>query len=140
VLVIKDMTSILSMHRDTRAGVLAALREIYDGRWERNVGANGGRTLTWTGRVAIVGAVTTAWDRAHEVIASMGDRFVVLRMSTAKGRQSAGRKAIENTGSEEVMRTELAAVVGAALRRVDPDQAIDLSQDERDRLLRIPEL
>ena len=33
LLVIKDVTSILSMNRDIRAKVLAALREIYDGRW-----------------------------------------------------------------------------------------------------------
>ena len=31
VLVIKDVTSILSMNRDARGAVLAALREIYDG-------------------------------------------------------------------------------------------------------------
>jgi hypothetical protein len=43
-LVIKDVTSILSMNRDTRALVLAALREIYDGRWSRNVGTDGGQT------------------------------------------------------------------------------------------------
>jgi hypothetical protein len=47
LLVIKDFTSILSMNRDTRALILAALREIYDGRWSRDVGAEGGRTLTW---------------------------------------------------------------------------------------------
>jgi hypothetical protein len=45
VLVIKDFTSILSMNRDLRSSVLAALREVYDGRWERNVGTDGGRTL-----------------------------------------------------------------------------------------------
>ena len=50
VLVIKDVTSILSADRNTRGGVLAAIREIYDGRWERNVGTDGGQTLTWTGR------------------------------------------------------------------------------------------
>jgi len=36
ILVIKDVTSILSADRNTRAGVLAALREVYDGRWQRN--------------------------------------------------------------------------------------------------------
>ena len=43
LLVIKDVTSILSMNSDTRAKVLAALREVYDGRWDREVGADGGR-------------------------------------------------------------------------------------------------
>jgi hypothetical protein len=63
VLVIKDVTSILSMHRNARAAVLAALREVYDGRWERNIGQDGGRTLTWIGRIALIGACTTAWIR-----------------------------------------------------------------------------
>jgi hypothetical protein len=57
--------------------MLAALREVYDGRWERNVGTDGGQTLTWTGRIAVVGAVTTAWDVAHRVVSVMGDRFVL---------------------------------------------------------------
>jgi hypothetical protein len=64
LLVIKDFTSILSMNRDSRAGVLAALREVYDGFWERNVGTDGGTTLTWTGRIVFIGAVTSAYDRA----------------------------------------------------------------------------
>jgi hypothetical protein len=37
VLVIKDVTSIISANRDLRATVLAALREVYDGRWSRNM-------------------------------------------------------------------------------------------------------
>ena len=46
LLVIKDVTSILSSDRNSRAEVLAALREVYDGRWSRNVGTDGGKTLT----------------------------------------------------------------------------------------------
>ena len=93
VLVIKDVTSILSADRNTRGVVLAALREIYDGRWERNVGSDGGQTLTWTGRIAIVGAVTTAWDASHAVMAVMGDRFVLIRSDSTTGRIAAGNKA-----------------------------------------------
>ena len=75
VLVIKDVTSILSMDRNTRGQVLAALREIYDGRWSREVGAEGGRIIDWAGRIAVVGAVTTAWDTAHAVICLDGRPF-----------------------------------------------------------------
>jgi hypothetical protein len=92
LLVIKDVTSILSADRNTRAGVLAALREIYDGRWERNVGTDGGMSLTWTGRITVVGAVTTAWDAAHAVISVMGDRFVSIRSNSTVGRSKAGRQ------------------------------------------------
>jgi hypothetical protein len=135
LLVIKDVTSILAMNRDARGMVLAALREVHDGRWQRNVGTDGGRTLTWEGRIAIIGAVTTAWDRAHDVIASMGDRFVVLRMDSHKGRIPGGERAIRNTGREDQMRRELGAAAAGALAQVQPDQAIHLTDDERTRIL-----
>ena len=54
ILVVKDVTTLLSADRNMRGMVLAALREIHDGRWERNVGTDGGQTMTWTGRIVIV--------------------------------------------------------------------------------------
>lgn len=123
-LVIKDATSILSLNANIRAGVLAALREVHDGRWQRNVGTDGGRSLTWTGRIAVIGACTTAWDRAHDVIASMGDRFVIVRMDSLQGRQTAGRQAMANVGREVGMRQELATVVKDLLATVDPRAAV----------------
>jgi hypothetical protein len=63
LLTIKDFTSIISSDRNIRGAVLAALREIYDGRWERNVGFAGGRTLTWSGRITVVAACTTPGTR-----------------------------------------------------------------------------
>ena len=134
LLVIKDVTSILSMNRDTRATVLAAIRDIDDGRWERNVGTDGGRSLTWTGRIAVVGAVTTAWDRAHDVIAAMGDRFVILRMDSTQGRVGAGRRAVRNTGHEEQMRAELCEVVAGVLAGVDETYGVELTDEEQERL------
>lgn len=138
VMVIKDVTSILSMPRETRSAVLGALREVYDGRWSRNVGTDGGRTLDWSGRLALVGAVTTAWDTHHGVVAAMGDRFVLLRMDSSVGRQIAGRRAIGNTGHEEQMRRELAESVRVTL---DAMQPVDpLSEDETARLLAAADL
>jgi Bifunctional DNA primase/polymerase, N-terminal len=121
ILVIKDVTSILSNDRNVRTSVLAAIREIYDGRWERNVGSDGGQTLTWTGRIAVVGAVTTAWDTAHAVVAAMGDRFVLVRIDSNVGRKTSGRQAIRNTGEETKMREELAAVVGGLVHHARVD-------------------
>jgi hypothetical protein len=135
LLVIKDVTSILSMDRNVRSAVLAALREIHDGCWVRNVGTDGGRTLEWNGRLAIVGAVTTAWDRAHDVIASMGDRFVLLRMDSSTGRIAAGLRAVGNTGDEPDMRAELAAAVAGVLATVDKGAAIKLTDAEVARIL-----
>jgi len=135
VLVVKDVTSILSANRDARATILAALREVYDGRWSRDVGTEGGLTLEWAGRITVVGAVTTAWDQAHAVVAAMGDRFVLLRMDSTSGRETAGRRAIRNTGSETTMRAELAAAVGDVLANVDLTTETRISDQELELLL-----
>lgn len=120
ILVPKDVTSMLSMDRTARGQVFAALREVYDGHWIRNVGTDGGRSLEWKGRLVVIGAVTTAWDRAHaDTISAFGDRFVVVRMDSTTGRIAAGRKAIGNTGSEDAMRAELSAVVAGVLEGAD---------------------
>lgn len=124
----------MSADRNVRGMVLAALREIYDGRWERNVGSDGGQTLTWVGRIAVVGAVTTAWDTAHSVLATMGDRFVLIRIDSKVGRAVSGKQAICNTGSEVQMREELAAAVGGVIAGICTDE-VSLEESEIDRLL-----
>ena len=93
-MVVKDYTTILSMSGDARAEVLAAMREVYDGSWTRNVGTDGGRSLEWSGRIAVVAACTTAYDTHHSAIAALGDRFAVIRLDSGAGRLAAGRQAI----------------------------------------------
>jgi hypothetical protein len=134
ILVLKDVTTILSSDRNTRATVLAALREIHDGHYERNVGSDGGQTLTWDGRIAIVGAVTTAWDSAHAVVSVMGDRFVLLRIDSGDGRKAAGKRAMRNTGVEVRMRAELAAAVGGIVHHADTE-GVSLTEAEEDQVL-----
>lgn len=134
VLVIKDVTSILSMNRDTRALVLAALREIYDGQWHRNVGTDGGQTLRWSGRIVVIGAVTTAWDSAHQVISAMGDRFVLVRLNSGDHRRGAGRRAMLNVNAEIEMRAELAEVVGKVIAGADLTP-VTLTEAETDVIL-----
>lgn len=140
LLVIKDVTSILSMNRDTRALVLAALREIYDGSWSRHVGTDGGQTLTWAGRLVVIGAVTTAWDSAYTVVSAMGDRFLLIRLeATARNRRSASRQAMNNVSHETVMRKELAGAVGALLKDLT-SRSITAQQDEVDQLFQAADL
>jgi hypothetical protein len=116
-LVIKDFTSILSMRRDHRTETLAALREVYDGRWVRLLGAEGGRQLTWTGRATVLGGVTSVYDEHHGVIAAMGDRFLLLRLDSDDDdvRRHASLMAMRNSGAETVMRAALADVVAGFL-------------------------
>ncbi len=136
LLVIKDFTSLMSMPPQTRAAMLAALREIHDGHWQRRVGFEGGRVLEWHGHLTIVAACTTAWDFAHAVVASMGDRFVILRMDTnsdAQRLQAAGQ-AWANLGREAEMRAELRDAVQHVVRSALPLNGFYLSGREADYL------
>jgi hypothetical protein len=121
LLILKDVTTILSMSRETRQSVLAALREIYDGRWERSMGVDGGKRIPWAGRIVVIGGVTTAWDAAHKVVATMGDRFVLARFDSKVNRRESGRQALANTGDEVRMREELGQAVAGVLVAVNRD-------------------
>lgn len=118
VLILKDFTSILSMGRDPRKQVLSALREIYDGSWKRHVGVDGGRELTWEGKLGMVAGCTTAIDTHHAVIALMGERFVLYRLGEVNAHEQA-RQALANTGHEAEMREELATAVADLFDTLD---------------------
>jgi hypothetical protein len=135
VIVIKDMTSVLSLPPIVRAEILAAFREIYDGRWVRYVGTDGGRVLEWSGRISLVSAVTTAWDRAHGAVAAMGDRWVLLRVDSTQHRLAKGRCAIDNTGGEAYMRDELATLAGCVIDSLDTESPPELTDAEKQRIL-----
>lgn len=107
VLVIKDFTSVLSMSRDRRAEVVAALREVYDGRWDRHYGTDGGQVLTWQGHCGFIAGTTTAIDGAHAVLDQMGTRFLFVRLPDAD-HDRIGRSALAHAGQEDRMRAELA--------------------------------
>lgn len=115
VLLLKDFTSIIDMHRESRAEVLAALREIYDGRWDRSVGAEGGRTLTWTGHAGLLAGCTTAIDSAHSVLSIMGTRFMLIRL---QGDQDIAGSAFDHVGQEQPMREQLRAAVRGLLEHL----------------------
>ncbi|HEY3005110.1 MAG TPA: DUF3854 domain-containing protein [Kribbellaceae bacterium] len=139
LLVVKDFTSIISMNRDTRGLVLSALREVHDGRWGRDIGGEGGRSLTWTGRLVVIGATTTAYDQAHAVISKMGDRFALVRMDSTTGRIAAGRKAMSNVNRERQMRQDLSEAAAAVLAGLRPEAA-DVDESAAEVLLSLADV
>ncbi len=106
ILICKDFGSLLSMHRDERSRTMAALREVYDGSWTRDLGVDGGRKLYWEGKVGMVAGVTPTIDRHHGVMGAMGERFLLLRLPSAEPMAQA-RKALAHAGHEVEMRAEL---------------------------------
>ena len=140
ILLLKDFTSILSMNRDPRAALLAALREVYDGSWTRHIGTDGGRTLHWEGKLGLVACCTTIIDAHHAVTSTMGERFLYYRLPEIPPKEQA-RQALRNAGREREMREELAVVVGGLFANVElPDQQPELSENEAERLVALASL
>ena len=134
----KDFGSVLSMNRDARAAVLAALREVYDDSWTRHVGTGGGRTLTWSGKVGLVAGATPTIDRHHAVMGAMGERFVLFRLPEVDASEQA-RRALAHAGREKEMRQEIGATV-AALFDVPLPVPPPLDANESERLVSLATL
>jgi hypothetical protein len=136
IIVMKDFTSILSMHREKLQKVLAALREIYDGRWVRRVGTDGGKKLDWAGKVGLIGACTTAIDTHHSVLSTMGQRFMYYRMpkGTDADDEAQSHRAIENNEDDAEQLKMLTAIVASFTSKFKQDVAPALSKADRDTL------
>ena len=133
VLVIKDVTSILSMNRTSAPGARCPPRGLRRPLVTR-VGTDGGKTIPWAGRIVVIGAVTTAWDTAHAVIASMGDRFVLVRWTHVGGRRPAQSDRQHRATRQDASRTRPPR---AGARRHGPDP-IAVTDAEADVLLAPP--
>lgn len=138
IILCKDFGSVLSMHRDGRNQVLAALREIYDGSWTRHVGVDGGRTLSWEGKVGLLAGCTPTIDRHHAVMGTMGERLVLFRLPEVEAEELA-RRALEHASDEQKMREQFAGVV-AALFTQDLGTPRTRTNDESGRLVSLSTL
>lgn len=123
-LTLKDLTTVLTMHREARAEVLAQLREIYDGSYRKEYGT--GETVEWEGRLGFLAGVTPIIDSHHAVLALLGERFVHCRFGS--DRRAASLRALAQRGDEKAMRAELRDAVRTFVegldirpRRLDPD-------------------
>jgi bifunctional DNA primase/polymerase-like protein len=110
IISLKDFGSVLSMHPETKAEMLAALREIYDGAWTRHLGSDGGRTLAWKGKVGLLFGATGVYDSHYSVVGALGDRFLLSRLAPA-GRGQFDQALKHGGAGTAQMRKELAAAV-----------------------------
>lgn len=135
ILLCKDFGSIFSLNRDAAAGIMAALREIFDGAWTRHVGTDGGKTLEWKGRLGLIGGCTPTLDRQHSVMASLGERFLFVRFRDAGTRDHA-RSALRHAGKETAMRRELDAAVTGFFASLPPMKGVEpITSEETETLL-----
>ncbi len=115
ILMLKDLTTVLEMQREERQAVLAQLREIYDGRFDKAWGT--GKELHWEGRLGFLAGVTPIIDQHHTVMGLLGPRFLLTRQPElgAQLRVDVAKRAMENANQESAMRAELAGATKSFL-------------------------
>lgn len=93
ILTFKDLTSLLSEHKDDRAVIMAQLREIYDGRYSKRFGT--GEEINWRGKITVIAGATYAIHTMKQSYAAMGERFIFYNL-IQPSREDAAEKTMEN--------------------------------------------
>ena len=122
---LKDFTTVLELPHDGRQGVLAQLREIHDGQFDKYWGT--GKVLHWEGHVGFLAGVTPVIDQHHAVMGLLGPRFLLVGLHYSEGERP------------EVARRELAEATAAFLAHL-PTEPAHLDPTVQDWLVGIADL
>lgn len=113
ILVLKDFTTVLEISHEERQAILAQLREVYDGRFDKVWGT--GHEVHWTGRLGFLAGVTPVIDRHQGAMSLLGERFVLFR-PRMPDRNALATMALKGVGDEARMRRELVRAMHGFLR------------------------
>ena len=95
VMLIQDLTGMITQDRRKRDAIFGQLRQTYDGRLVKSTGM--GDDLVWKGYLGCLGAVTPVIDTVVELNTTLGERFILYRPmrrdSTAEAEKQLSRKA-----------------------------------------------
>jgi hypothetical protein len=81
-IVIPDLSTVLAMRSDNRDQIFSDLRCIYDGELRREFGTSENEDdHQWEGKLTVLAAVTPLIDGYHSVQQSLGERFLMTRVS-----------------------------------------------------------
>lgn len=117
-LILKDFTTILTMHREDRAAIFSILREVYDGKVTKVFGT--GRQITWQGKMGLLAGVTPIFDTYLSVQAVLGERLLVYRPEDLDfpTRHATALHALYTCGRERELREQLGRAFVEAYRQV----------------------
>lgn len=112
VMIVKDFTTILSMHSVARDEIFGTLRDAYDGQIQKQFG--NGVVRAYESKFGIVAGVTPVIESLHAVNISLGERFLKYRINY-KHKRNAVKKALQNVKLGDEMRTDLTEISRACL-------------------------
>lgn len=116
ILVIKDFTTILTMHYTSRDEIFGVLRDCYDGKTEKNFGT--GLKRSYVSHFGILAGVTPKIEEFGVMHQSLGERFLKYRLNTGSKTLSETdriRRALSNINREKQMREELCTAANRVL-------------------------
>ena len=122
ILVVKDFTTILTMHFSSRDEIFGVLRDCYDGKTEKIFG--NGLRRSYTSQFGILAGVTPAIESFGAVHQSLGERFLKYRLPFGdKGSTESDkiRRALKNINQEVSMREDLCTIGSKVLDAAIPD-------------------
>jgi hypothetical protein len=139
-LIVKDFGAVLTLPRDRRAIVMQALRDVYDGRYVRDVGTSGGLHLEWAGRLGLIAGATGALDSHGSVIAALGERWLTLRLPIerrAHGRSDEDQMARRALGGNQTraMREVLSDTLASYFETLAPPEMRSLDEIDTELLV-----
>ncbi|MCH7687856.1 MAG: hypothetical protein IH899_14425 [Planctomycetes bacterium] len=120
ILVIKDLTPLISGHADTRATVLGQLRDAYDGSSAMAFGT--GERKEFKSRFGMLFGVTPVIESCWPIINALGERFIYYRCPGGDSLQKV-RAALANSSRKKEMRKELQ---DAARRVLEQNTAVSI--------------
>lgn len=131
VLIIKDLSPILSMRRESRNTIIGDLRDAYDGFTDDGFG-NVGR-VSYESRFTVLAASTLAIERFDSVDQELGERFVKFR-ARGKGNRNKVRRAVDNAGKDRGSRDRIEQAVTAFLDSLPADLPTEIPAPMREAL------
>jgi len=134
VLIIKDLSPILSMRRESRDAIISQLRDAYDGFTDQGRGNVG--KVAYESRFSLLTAATLAIERADTVDQELGERFIKFRCRGDASRDKV-RKAIRNIGSDDTMRNEIESTISGFLKALPPIDEISIPEPLQERLVEL---
>lgn len=118
VLIIKDLSPLLTMRRDSRGTIISDLRDAYDGFSDDAFGNVG--KVSYESRFSVLAASTLSVERYSAVDEELGERFIKFRARASDNRAKV-RRAIENVGRDSQQRGEIIQAIDRFLDQIPKD-------------------
>lgn len=133
VLVIKDFSTMLTMHPDKRNAVFGQLRTFYDGYSDSGYGTMNEK-LSIESIFGLLIMVTPMIDDYTILEQNLGTRFLRIRHRSKGFEHEISKKAMENEGHEEEIILQLQTLINMFISMIDFSKEVTISDEWKERI------